>query len=116
MIFAIILAFITWPPKNWMATKISHLVHEHAEGLREPNPAWRPFVVKVSKIARRHGKEPDRANYQLGNKSIEAIFAVLSSFFTYLQQEEYLETNPVALIDKKKDIFNASKRAKSRAN
>lgn len=96
------LQFIASPPKNWVATKIVDRFVEMPGGSREANPNWRPFVVKVSKIARRYGKEPDKANYQLSNKSMEAIFAVLSSMFTYLQQEEYLDINPIALIRQKK--------------
>lgn len=96
------LQFVNTPPKHWMATKIVHRFIDEHDGLRKPNPAWRPFVVKVSKIAKRHGKEPNKSQYQLSNKSMEAIFAVLSSMFTYLQQEEYLEVNPIALIRQKK--------------
>lgn len=96
------LQFISSPPKNWLATKIVDRFIKTSDGSRESNPNWRPFVVKVSKIARRLGKEPDKSNYQLSNKSIEAIFAVLSSMFTYLQQEEYLDVNPIALIRQKK--------------
>ena len=96
------LQFVANPPTSWMHTKISNRFIEEAGGLRKPNPEWRPFVVKVSKVARRHGKQPSKANYQMGNKSIEAIFAVLSSLFTFLQQEEFMELNPVALIRQKK--------------
>lgn len=96
------LQFINEPPKPWMATKIVNRFIDDHEGLRKPNPTWRPFVVKVSKIARRHGKEPNKAQYQLSSKSIEAIFAILSSMFTYLQQEEYLDVNPITLIRQKK--------------
>lgn len=96
------LQFIHAPTKSWMTTKIVHRFIENSEGVRQPNPAWRPFVAKVSKIARRHGKKPNKNTYQLSNKSIEAIFAILSSLFTYLQQEEYLEVNPIALIRQKK--------------
>ena len=96
------LKFIATPPKNWLATKIVDRFIAGPDGTRIANPTWRPFVVKVSKSARRHGKEPDKTAYQLSNKSMEAIFAVLSSMFTYLQQEEYLDINPVALIRQKK--------------
>ncbi len=96
------LSFIHEPPKNWVGTKIVDRFIEDENGVRIANPLWRPFVVKISKIARRLGKEPTKENYRLGNKSIEAIFAVLSSMFTYLQQEEYLDVNPVALIRQKK--------------
>lgn len=96
------LQFINTPPKSWMGTKITPRFIDDCNGLRQQNPAWKPFVVKISKVARRDGKTPNKAQYQLSNKSIEAIFAVLSSMFTYLQQEEYLEVNPVSLIRQKK--------------
>lgn len=96
------LQFISAPPITWIGTKIVDRFVVDADGLRQPNPIWRPFVAKVSKVARRHGKEPDKAHYQLSSKSVEAIFGVLSSLFTYLQQEDYLEANPVALIRQKK--------------
>jgi integrase len=96
------LQFSNSPPKSWIGTKIVSRFTLDANNIRQANPAWRPFVVRVSKVARRHGNEPDKALYQLSNKSIEAIFAILSSMFTYLQQEEYLEVNPVALIRQKK--------------
>lgn len=93
--------FVNKPIKSWISTKItSRFIN--AEGTRVANENWRPFVVKINKVSRRLGNEPDKDDYQLGNKSIEAIFAVLSSYFTYLQQEEYIESNPVTLIRQKK--------------
>lgn len=100
------LDFVNQPPKNWIAaTNIAHRFKSNADGERKANPAWRPFVSKISKNARRLGQEPDKNNYKLSNKSIESIFAVLSSMFTYLQQEDYLEANPVALIRQKKGLI-----------
>lgn len=96
------LQFVNQPPKSWMTTKIVNRFIDEADGLRKPNPEWRPFVAKASKIARRHGKEPNKADYQLSNKSIQAIFAILSSMFTFLQQEEYLDINPISLVRQKK--------------
>jgi site-specific recombinase XerD len=96
------LKFIHEPPLNWMSVNIAHRFKQNALGEREANPAWRPFVVKISKNSRRLGQEPDKRLYKLSNKSIEAIFGVLSSLFSYLQQEEYLDANPVALIRQKK--------------
>lgn len=110
------LQFINSPPKSWMSTKIVNRFILDENTVRQQNPAWRPFVVKVSKVARRHGKEPDKADYILSNKSLEAIFAILSSMFTYLQQEEYLKVNPIALIRQKKVTYNDNKRAKSHAS
>lgn len=96
------LQFIGSPPNNWMGTKIVNRFLQDSNGLQQANSEWRPFVIKISKVARRHGKEPNKAHYKLSSKSMEAIFAVLSSMFTYLQQEEYLEVNPIALIRQKK--------------
>ncbi|MHB1948823.1 MAG: tyrosine-type recombinase/integrase [Gammaproteobacteria bacterium] len=96
------LEFVNEPPKNWIATKTVDRFIENEFGLRKANPDWRPFVARISKNARRHGKEPSQAAYQLSNKSREAIFAGLSSLFTFLQQESYLEINPVSLIRQKK--------------
>lgn len=106
------LSFIITPPKNWIATKISNRFIEDSNKLRKPNPQWRPFVAKVSKHARRRGKTPSKAQYQLSNKSMEAIFAILGSFFTYLQQEEYLEVNPVSLIRQKKGYIQRQQTSK----
>jgi site-specific recombinase XerD len=97
--------FVNDPPKTWIATKNVDRYKINNLGLRRPNPHWRPFVVRISKIHRRHGKQPDKSNYQLGNKSIEAIFAALSSLFSFLQQESYLEVNPVSLIRQKKGFI-----------
>ena len=85
------LEFINTPPKTWISNKTTHRFILNSLGLREANPAWRPFVVRISKIARRHGKQPDKSAYQLSNKSLEAVFATLSSLYTFLQQEDYLE-------------------------
>lgn len=96
------LHFVGDPPKSWIATKNTDRFINDSLGLRQPNLEWRPFVVRISKINRLHGKLPDKATYQLGNKSIAAIFATLSSFFTFLQQESYMEANLISLIRQKK--------------
>jgi integrase len=95
------LTFVNEPPKTWISTKTVRRFMNDG-GLRIANSEWRPFVVRISKVARRHGKTPLKSDYQLSNKSIEAIFAALSSLYTFLQQENYLEVNPVSLIRQKK--------------
>jgi site-specific recombinase XerD len=96
------LQFIGSPPKSWISTKNVDRFIPDGLGQRRANPEWRPFVVRISKINRLHGKLPEKADYQLSNKSIEAIFAGLSSLFSFLQQEDYIEANPVSLIRQKK--------------
>jgi site-specific recombinase XerD len=96
------LQFVAAPPKSWISTKNVDRFVSDGQGLRRSNTEWRPFVVRTSKINRLHGKLPEKADYQLSNKSIEAIFAALSSLFSFLQQENYLEVNPISLIRQKK--------------
>lgn len=94
------LHFVNHPPKSWITTKnIARFIVR--DGERKFNPAWRPFVVKVSKAKHWEGQSADKNDYQLKNRSIAALFAVLSTFFTYLQQEEYVSVNPVTLVRQK---------------
>lgn len=94
------LEFIQDPPLNWIATQNASRFID-ANGLRVINPAWRPFVVRISKAQHKEGKKPDKQAYQLTNKSVQALFAGLSTYFTFLQQEGYLEINPVQLVRQK---------------
>jgi site-specific recombinase XerD len=94
------LEFIQAPPLSWIGTKNVHRFMDK-EGMRVPNPSWRPFVAKISKALYKEGKKPNREDYRLTNKSIQAVFATLGTFFTFLQQEGYLEINPVQLIRQK---------------
>lgn len=94
------IAFCQIPPQNWIGIKNVPRFLDH-EGLRAPNPEWRPFVVSVSKSAHHRGETPDRKKYQLSQKALQAIFAVLGSFFNYMVQEEYIDVNPVTQIRQK---------------
>ncbi len=94
------IAFCKNPPLSWIGTnKVPRFIEE--SGLRSPNPQWRPFVVTLSKIAHRKGDKLDPKNFELSQGSIKETFAILSSFYTYLQQEEYVYMNPVALVRQK---------------
>jgi site-specific recombinase XerD len=88
------------PPKNWIGTKKvpKFLVKE---GLRVANSEWRPFVVTLSKSARRRGDEPDIDKFSLSPGAIQETFAILSTYFNYLIGEEYILANPVALVRQK---------------
>ncbi|MEJ2060671.1 MAG: site-specific integrase [Gammaproteobacteria bacterium] len=90
--------FCQYPPLAWIGVKtVSRFVD--SEGRRVPNPAWRPFVARRAKAA--EAKAPDPSLYSLSQGGIQAIFSVLSSFFNYLIQEEYVAFNPVAQIRQK---------------
>jgi len=100
MHFETYLEFCQAPPKNWIGiTQVDRFIEKN--GLRLPNPAWRPFVVSMSKKAHRDGKKPDVKDYSLSKSALQAIFSILSSFYNYLEQEEYVTVNPIAQIRQK---------------
>lgn len=93
--------FSKQPPLNWITTKnIQRFIIK--DGVKTHNPEWRPFVVRISKAKHKHGDTPDKNNYNPSNNSMAALIAVLSTFFTFLQQEGYIEVNPVQLVRQKK--------------
>lgn len=94
------LNFCKKPPLNWIATaKVSRFIEQ--DGLRTPNPTWRPFVVTVSKIAAKQGVKLDPGAYLFSDRAFKEIFSVLSSFYNYLIIERYAETNPLQQIRQK---------------
>lgn len=92
--------FCQKPPKSWIGTKKAPRFIEK-KGLRIPNPEWRPFIATASKAAHCKGKNADTKNFELSHGTVKELFAILSSFYNYLLQEEYVYTNPVALIRQK---------------
>jgi site-specific recombinase XerD len=92
--------FCQKPPKAWIGLKKTTRFIEK-EGERCQNPKWRPFLATISKAARRQGKVPNIKDFQFSEGSLKETFAILSSFYNYLLQEEYALMNPVALIRQK---------------
>lgn len=100
MDFEKFIEFCQAPPKDWIGLQhVDRFIEK--DGLRIPHLAWRPFVASVTKKAFRDGKTPQAKNYALSNSSLQAIFSILSSFYNYLEQEEYSSGNPVARIRQK---------------
>ena len=92
--------FCQKPPKKWIGvSKPTRFTLK--DGARQPNPDWRPFVATVSKSAARTGEKPCKDNYTLSEKAVREIFAVLSSFYNFLIQDEYTEINPVSQVRQK---------------
>lgn len=92
--------FCQKPPNHWIGTqKLPRFIVK--DNLRIPNPNWRPFVVTISKSAFRKDQEIKKKNFELSHGAIKELFAILSSFYNYLLQEEYVYMNPVALIRQK---------------
>lgn len=98
------LSFCQDPPQAWMGMRVEKRFILK-EGQKIPNPAWRPFVVKITKAAVKQGLSPNKENYQLSDKGFRALFAIISSFYHYLMQEGVASANPVLLIRQKSRYF-----------
>jgi site-specific recombinase XerD len=106
------LTFCQSPPHSWIGTKKApRFLEKNCE--RIPNPEWRPYVVTISKIAHRKGNKPDIKNYELSSTAIKDIFAILSSFYNFLIQEDYTEVNPILHI-RQKSKYIRKKQSKSK--
>ncbi len=88
------------PPKAWIGLKKTPRFINDGEK-RNPNKDWRPFVASLSKTARRDGQMPLVDSFSLSQGATQEIFAILSTFFNFLIAEEYVFSNPVALIRQK---------------
>lgn len=92
--------FCQKPPKNWIGKhKPPKFLEENK--IRIPNLVWKPFIVTVSKANNRKGQKPNIKDFELSQTALKQLFAIISSFYNYLLQEEYLFMNPVALIRQK---------------
>lgn len=80
--------FSRQPPVEWTGHKTLPRFIE-AEGERRPNPAWRPYV-----------SDKDHP-YVASQAGLQSLFSVLSSFFNFMIQENYLPANPVSQIRQK---------------
>ncbi len=88
------------PPKGWISLKKVPRFIEKA-GIRTPNDEWRPFVVTQKKIATKQGQSATIDSFDLSQGAVQEIFAILSTYFNFLIAEEYVLSNPVALIRQK---------------
>ena len=92
--------FCQKPPPSWIGTK-TVARFSAKDGLRVANSEWRPFIVKVSKVAFQDGKLPDKKQFKLSNAGTKQIFAILGSFYQFLIQEEVTQINPILQIRQK---------------
>ena len=92
--------FCKQPPKTWINTKV---VSRFLKGdfLGQPNPEWRPFVSKVSKRDFQDGERAQRKDFSLSQQALKQIFAILSTFYSFLIQEEITHVNPLLQIRQK---------------
>lgn len=101
------LRFVQDPPKHWVGHKHAQRFVVGEEGERIPSPDWRPFLQRKDKSGEsREEKAP------MQQASLRAVIASVSTFYTYLLQEGYVQKNPVILLRQKSQIIQ--KRQQSR--
>ena len=103
--------FCQKPPQRWIGTKMVARFN-NKDGLRLANSEWRPFIVKVSKVAFQDGKLPDKKHFKLSNNGIKQLFAILGSFYQFLIQEEATQINPLLQIRQKSKFLRKEPSAK----
>lgn len=83
------------PPSGLIAYRnVAQFVLDKEWGERLPNPLWRPFLGK-----RELGRE---LPYRLSEQAMKTKLAILSAFFQFLIQEEYMDRNPALLLQRVK--------------
>lgn len=105
--------FCQKPDKSWIGT-IQATRFVVNQGLRVPNEKWRPFTATIPKTETQRGKKAKAADYELSQTALKAMFAILSSFYNFLIQEEVTEANPVALIRQKSKFITTQTRREIR--
>ena len=88
--------FCQKPPEQWIGSK-QVARFKNKEGCRVANPEWRPFVFKKDTKE----SKPRQKKYTASQSAIKASFAILSSFYDYLLQEDQVQANPVSQIRQK---------------
>ena len=99
------LIFCQKPPISWIARKKVDRFTVNKNGERLPNPAWRPFLVTISKSDRRQGKSLRRNQYRLSEKGFKEIFTILNCYYNFLIQEERTGLNPIIQIKQKSRFY-----------
>lgn len=82
------------PPALIAYRNVAQFVQDKEWGERLPNPQWRPFLGK-----RELGRE---LPYRLSEQAMKTKLAILSAFFQFLIQEEYMDRNPALLLQRVK--------------
>lgn len=94
------IAFCQTPPKSWIGTKkVPRFVNR--DGGRVANNSWRPFVVRLAKSAVKKGHSLSVDDYELSQSALKDLFAIVSSFYNFLIQENITEKNPILSIRQK---------------
>ncbi len=95
------LSFCKKPDPSWIGTVI-HARYIMIDGLYEPNPAWRPFLMRTQKSASKNALESNREvpapTFNMADSSLKQVYAVLNSLFSYCAADRVMDSNPCVLI------------------
>ncbi|MBW3139009.1 site-specific integrase [Ferrimonas balearica] len=81
------------PPALIGYRNVAQFLAAKGETERRPNPNWRPFLGRM--------EMGEKLPYRLSVSAIKTKLALLSAFFTYLNDVEYTDRNPAALLLKR---------------
>lgn len=88
--------FAVNPDKDWVGTdNVARFIRQG--DVSEPNERWRPFAMKISKTDRKKASDElttlPEARFRLSRGSVSQVFAICSSFFEFLVQEDVVPGN-----------------------
>lgn len=85
------------PPSDWIALKMVARFTKK-DGVKIINPDWRPFVAKSEK---HQSRKPSVKRYKMSDQGVKAVLKVLSTYYSFLETEDYAHSNPVKRIRQK---------------
>lgn len=99
------LSFCKSPDPTWVSTSIKNR-YALADGVYQPNPEWRPFVMRTDKAIAKSAAEDNRdipaPTFSMAPSSLKQVYGILNSFFSYCASDRLIGANPCALIKKSK--------------
>ncbi|WP_371372172.1 tyrosine-type recombinase/integrase [Thalassotalea aquiviva] len=93
--------FVHKPPHQWISDNV-YRRFENRNGIRDVNPDWRPFTIKIPKAQRLDNIDfkKKKQNYQCSQDALKATFSVLNVYYDYLVSEDYAFGNAIASVKK----------------
>ncbi len=112
--------FVNKPPHYWISNYV-YRRFDNRNGIRDINPDWRPFTIKIPKAQRLDDIDfkQKKLNYKCSQDALKATFSVLNVFYDHLVTEDYAFGNAIASVKKdcpyliKDSSFNEVKRLSS---
>ncbi|WOH38397.1 tyrosine-type recombinase/integrase [Thalassotalea fonticola] len=93
--------FINKPPHYWISDNV-YRRFDNRNGIRDINPDWRPFAIKIPKAQRLANVDhkQKKLNYKCSQDTLKATFSVLNVYYDYLVTEDYAFGNAIASVKK----------------